>query len=329
MSDTRPSGKDAESAKTEPVETSAAKVREGSFFDNATTRDHTAKNKGDHTVDSEGEQTRPISVDEAQSEDLSHATSTRVSHSEDDATAVIDTEKTEVQEPETRAQGTDARSADTRSTDASGTEKTAVQPAVEDPEEARHRETERRRRERDEALGRKRQPKPAAAPEPEPVRQTVRSTDKAFGSLGLFLFRIVVGALMGLHGLAKVMDMPSTTQMVESTPLGQLTGQGPLLAYVLAIGELLIAVSLIFGFLTRYAGLALAAITIMALAFVHWTGMPFEGYTLNGELELLLAVSGILFFALGSGGWAADRALRRNREIRKEDKARGRDSALS
>ena len=202
-------------------------------------------------------------------------------------------------------------------------EATKVQPVPEDPEAERRRETERRRAEREAALGkrRRRDDKADAQTAPTAPPRPPRTTDKAFGSLGLFVFRLVIAGVMALHGVAKVLDIQGTIGMVEGTLLGQMTGQGMILGYALAIGELLIAVALLFGLATRFAGVGLMAITIMALVFVHWTGNPFNGYELDGEVPLILAGVGFLFLCVGAGGWSADRALRRNRAQRKVNKA--------
>ncbi|MDU7305859.1 MAG: flotillin family protein, partial [Escherichia coli] len=74
-------------------------------------------------------------------------------------------------------------------------------------------ETERRRRELAEQRARERADRQAieaerqrraahAEPEPEPVAEPapMRTTDKAMASLGLFLFRLIVGGVLGVHG---------------------------------------------------------------------------------------------------------------------------------
>lgn len=190
----------------------------------------------------------------------------------------------------------------------------------EDSAERRRQETERRKAERDAALGTRR-PKPdpepaAAAPaKPAPVK---RSTDKFFGSLGLFVLRIVMAALMALHGLTHVLSLDQTVAMIDGSWLGPMVGQSVLLAYVLGIAELLVAVALLFGFGVRIAGIGMVAIGALALAMVHWVSWPFEGFVLDGEPALMVAAVGFLFFATGGGGWSADRAVRARRAERKK-----------
>ncbi|GAA1708087.1 DoxX family protein [Propioniferax innocua] len=284
-------------------------IKSGSFFDDADQGESTqAMDAKDVTAEEPGtdksatdDATQKISTD---SDTVGKTDSDRIAAGNDAA----DDEKTQVV-----AAGSDG---DDES------EATKVQPVPEDPEAERRRETERRRAEREAALGkrRRRNDKADAQTAPTAPPRPPRTTDKAFGSLGLFVLRLVIAGVMALHGVAKVLDIQGTIGMVEGTLLGQMTGQGVILGYALAIGELLIAVALLFGLATRFAGVGLMAITIMALVFVHWTGNPFNGYELDGEVPLILAGVGFLFLCVGAGGWSADRALRRNRAQRKEDK---------
>ncbi|MDO5499171.1 MAG: DoxX family protein [Propionibacteriaceae bacterium] len=169
---------------------------------------------------------------------------------------------------------------------------------------------ERRRAERDKALGTRR---PAPEPEPEPVVETQpklkRTTDKFFGSFGLFLLRLVAAAIIGLHGFAKALDITAVQSMLANTVIPEPV----IMSYVLTGAEVAIALALLFGLFTRVAGFGLALIGIGALVFVHWLTNPFVGNTLTGELELLLGAVGLLFVFLGGGGWSVDAAFRRRR----------------
>ncbi len=284
-------------------------VKSGSFFDDA----------------DQGEPTQAMDAKDVTAEEPGTDTSAT-----DDATQKISTGSDTAGKTDSDriAAGNDAADDEKTQVVAAGSdgddesEATKVQPVPEDPEAERRRETERRRAEREAALGkrRRRDDKADAQTAPTAPPRPPRTTDKAFGSLGLFVLRLVIAGVMALHGVAKVLDIQGTIGMVEGTLLGQMTGQGMILGYALAIGELLIAVALLFGLATRFAGVGLMAITIMALVFVHWTGNPFNGYELDGEVPLILAGVGFLFLCVGAGGWSADRALRRNRAQRKEDK---------
>lgn len=172
------------------------------------------------------------------------------------------------------------------------------------------------RAERNRALGKVERP----APEPPPVVLTtqVRTTDKWHGSLGLFVLRIVLGAIMFIHGIQHLTSIGDTQQFVaQSTVLPY----PEILGWVLGIGEVLIAIALIFGFLVRVAGVGAMAIGVMALAFVLWGAVnPFQpdmpGFI--GELELLIVGVGFLFLMVGGGRWGVDGALRARRRLKKE-----------
>lgn len=175
-------------------------------------------------------------------------------------------------------------------------------------------EREHRRAERDRALGTRR-PAPDAETSEEATQRPrfKRTTDGFLGAFGLFLLRLVVAAIMGLHGFAKAMDIGGVQTMLGGT----LIPEPVIMSYVLAGVEIAIALALVFGLLTRLAGLGVALIGIGALVFVHWTTNPLVGNSLNGELELLLGAVGVLFICLGAGGWSIDGAVRRRRAAAK------------
>ncbi|HHU39972.1 MAG TPA: DoxX family protein, partial [Propionibacterium sp.] len=143
----------------------------------------------------------------------------------------------------------------------------------------------------------------------ETVTVTERSTDKFAGSLGLFLLRLVTAAIIGVHGLQHLLDLPGTTEMIQTTVLPA----SSILSVVLGAAEVAIAIALVFGLLTRLAGLGLALVAGGALAFVQWgASNPFRGGEagFTGELELLLVGVGILFMLVGAGGWSVDHGFR-------------------
>ncbi|MFZ2480243.1 MAG: DoxX family protein [Propioniciclava sp.] len=184
-----------------------------------------------------------------------------------------------------------------------------------------------RRQQRLQALAPKPEPEPLAvataapvvggtirppAPAPEPVTVVQRSNDKWAGSLGLFLLRWVTAAIMGVHGANKLLNLPAATEVLQSTVL---PAPGTL-AIVVGAAEIGIAIALVFGLLTRVAGLGVVLIAAGALAFVQWgPWSPFvpgsAGF--NGELELLLVAVGVVLLLLGGGGWSVDRGFRGRR----------------
>ena len=146
----------------------------------------------------------------------------------------------------------------------------------------------------------------------ETVTVTQRSTDKFAGSLGLFLLRLVVAAIVGIRGLYHLLNLPATTEMIQGTVLPY----PGILAIVLGAAEVAIAIALVFGLLTRLAGLGLILVAGGALGFVLWgPWSPFTGGQAGfaGELELLLVAVGVLFLLVGAGGWSVDHGFRARR----------------
>ncbi|TDT29908.1 DoxX family protein [Naumannella halotolerans] len=179
------------------------------------------------------------------------------------------------------------------------------------------------RRAREAALGMKQRPPAYQEEEPQPVAPAKRSksprtTDRFLGSLGLFVLRVIVAGIMGLHGVAKLFDLAGVETMLSNTVIPY----PDIMALVLAISEVAIAVALLLGVLVRLAGLGVAAIGIGALVFVLWLTFPFQnGYELTGELELLLGAVGILFLCVGGGRWSIDGSFRASRRRKKEETA--------
>lgn len=166
---------------------------------------------------------------------------------------------------------------------------------------------------RDRALG-----KVPTSSAPDPVLPAVHkpTTEKFFPSLGLFLLRLVTAGIMGVHGFQKLTDITGTEGFMSSLGL-----PSPYyMAWGIGIAELLAAVALVFGLLTRVAGLGIAALSIGALAMVQWgAGNPFQSGKAGfvGELELLLAAVGLTLLFVGPGRWSIDGQIRANRRKNK------------
>jgi len=167
-----------------------------------------------------------------------------------------------------------------------------------------------RREAREQALA---APDVRTVPAAEPVVVTRRTTDRFLGAFALFVLRLVVAAIMAVRGLEIVTNLPAAEVLFASTiiPAPQI------MAMVTGVAALAIAVALVFGLLTRIAGLGVVLIAGGALAFVLWGNWsPFiqgrSGFI--GELELLLAAVGLLFLCIGGGGFSLDRSFRKSRE---------------
>lgn len=253
---------------------------------------------------------------------------------DDDSTRVIGTsssvDRESVGDPERTAVIGSPSSADTERTsviDDGVFRPDADQTRVVDDREY---EAERRRREAAEQRARERADRQAieaerqrraahAEPEPEPVvEQPKRTTDKAVASLGMFLFRLVVGGILGIHGFQHLMHRDITLNVVEATPIpGSYAQVG---VWVLGICECVAAVCIILGVFTRIAGAGAIAITVLALVFIFWGNFDiFKTMGFKGELELLLAACGTLLLFLGGGGWSIDAAYRHSRAAAKAE----------
>lgn len=159
---------------------------------------------------------------------------------------------------------------------------------------------------------------PDAAAPATPVHAPVaaprarRTTDRFLPSFGLFVLRLAVAAIMGIHGLDKLLNPQRASEVFATTVLPQ----PQLLALVVGVAEVGIAIALVFGLLTRVAGFGTALVAGGALAFVLWgPWSPFipgrPGFV--GELEVMLTAAGILLLCTGAGGWAIDRGFRARR----------------
>ena len=116
--------------------------------------------------------------------------------------------------------------------------------------------------------------------------------------LGKLLLRIGVGALLMLHGIAKL------SSGVDPI-VGMLQQQGlpGALAYGVFVGELLAPLAMILGLWTRVAGLLAAANMAAAIALVHSADLlklgPQGGWAL--ELQGLFLIGALAVVLLGGG----------------------------
>lgn len=162
----------------------------------------------------------------------------------------------------------------------------------------------------------------ASTPIPEPVAPVTvvkRTTDGFWGSLGLFLVRLVMAGIFGIRGVQMLLDTAAAHKLFSSTVLPMPTT----MALVTAVACVLIAVSMVLGLATRYSGLGAALIAGGSLGLVYWG--PWSVFVPNqfgflGEGELLMAVVGLLLLFIGGGGWSLDRGLRSARERDKAER---------
>jgi putative oxidoreductase len=123
--------------------------------------------------------------------------------------------------------------------------------------------------------------------------------------VALAVLRVVAGVVFAAHGAQKLFVFgfdgvtAAFTQM--GAPLPELTG--PLVALVEFLGGL----ALVFGLLTRLAGLGLAITMLGAIVLVHLAG----GFFLpNGvEFALTLLAVAVTFTITGAGRYSLDHAI--------------------
>lgn len=137
-------------------------------------------------------------------------------------------------------------------------------------------------------------------------------TDNSWSS---FVLRIMLGLIMFPHGAQKLLGwfggFGFAGTMGFFTQKMNLPGA---IAFLVIIGESLGAVTLIAGFLTRFAALSLATIMVGAIGLVHWPNglfMNWFGQQAGEGFEYhLLVIAICMALALSGGGrWSVDREI--------------------
>ena len=114
-------------------------------------------------------------------------------------------------------------------------------------------------------------------------------------ALGLLIIRVVAGAIFFLHGWMKFGNEAATLQFIQSI------GLPGFMAYVVTWVEILGGAMLIFGILTRVAGVALAIVMVVAITKVTY---PHGG--LNGsQFEFMLLAVSLGLALIGAGKYRA------------------------
>lgn len=122
-----------------------------------------------------------------------------------------------------------------------------------------------------------------------------------FQAIALLLLRVTGGALMLSHGFPKLEKLTSASHISFADPLGI----GPIPSLALAVfAEVVCAILLIAGFLTRYAAIPLI-FTMAVVVFIIHIGDPW----VKMEKPLLYLGLYISVFLLGPGSLSVDHIL--------------------
>jgi putative oxidoreductase len=126
--------------------------------------------------------------------------------------------------------------------------------------------------------------------------------------LGLLILRVVLGALILLHGISK---MKNGIGFIEQTVVQH--GLPAALAYGVYIGEVLAPVLLIVGLFSRLSAVVVAINMVVALALVH--AGDFGKFNEAGgwqlELQAMYLAAALALAFTGPGGYSVDASRRR------------------
>ncbi|GAB4462488.1 MAG: hypothetical protein OHK0029_29430 [Armatimonadaceae bacterium] len=123
-------------------------------------------------------------------------------------------------------------------------------------------------------------------------------------NIALLSVRLIVGAIFMMHGAQKVFGAyggPGLSQMMSGD-------MGPVLGFLVAIGEFFGGLGIAVGFLARFSALANIVIMLGAIFMVHGK----NGFFMSEKgFEYNLALIGLLLpvFIMGSGDWQIGRFL--------------------
>jgi putative oxidoreductase len=141
------------------------------------------------------------------------------------------------------------------------------------------------------------------APTAPPARPAVSRT-AMLDDLGKLLLRVTLGALMLLHGIAKMQN--GIDPIIDAVAK---TGLPPILAYGVFVGEVLAPLLLIAGVWTRTAALLVVVNMAVAIALMHAgdiaTLSRSGGWAI--ELQALFLALALAVALFGPGRYAAGR----------------------
>ncbi|MDR2930231.1 MAG: hypothetical protein LBV06_04935 [Propionibacteriaceae bacterium] len=142
---------------------------------------------------------------------------------------------------------------------------------------------------------------------------------KRWPSFALFMFRLVVVAILGIRATQEWMNFSHLKERWSASifPSPEIFATGQIIV------EYAIALMLLLGLASRVAGVVMLALYATVLSFVVWGATnPFSRGVVgfDGQYEVTMAAIGLLFAGLGGGGAAVDAAIHRARLERKNAK---------
>jgi|GEM_PF-173345 len=145
---------------------------------------------------------------------------------------------------------------------------------------------------------------PAGADDVAPIRVAPRPSSA-------LIARVLIAALFIMSGLAKLMDTTGTVDHMVKAEIPF----SDIFVYVAAFAEILGGIAILFGFLTRLAGIGLILYLIVAtLTFHHfWTlqGPEQQAQMINFMKNLAIIGGLFMLVANGAGLYSLDAKIRR------------------
>ena len=138
------------------------------------------------------------------------------------------------------------------------------------------------------------------------------SVYRAWPSLTLFIFRIVIATLLSIRATQELLHFTASKNLWATSILPQ----PAVLAVVQVIIEYLIALLLLLGLANRVAGVLMVVVYISVLSFVTWGAVnPFVNGVLGfrGEFEVMMTACGLVLAGLGGGRVAIDATVHKAR----------------
>jgi len=132
--------------------------------------------------------------------------------------------------------------------------------------------------------------------------------DSRKSDVALFLLRAVVGAVFFAHGAQKVLGWFGGSGLPGTVDAMTKNGMPVLVPYLVAFGELLAGLGLIFGVLTRIAAAGMFIEMLGAVLIVHAKNGFFSDKH-GFEFPLTLCIASLAILIQGAGAYSFDAAM--------------------